>query len=74
MWAGDVGVLWRLAPCRCCCVDHTGPSCPARSWFGCLGSSGKGDGEDYEAWFRHYERSHGFTREKFDGVEEIEKT
>jgi hypothetical protein len=38
MWAGDVARLHELAPCRCCCSEHTFPDCPARIWYGCRAS------------------------------------
>jgi hypothetical protein len=23
MWGGELDALWELAPCRCCCGEHT---------------------------------------------------
>lgn len=38
MWQGDVETLHRIAPCRCCCSEHTYKDCPARQWMGCKAS------------------------------------
>ena len=64
MWAGDIDLLNQLAPCRCCCADHTFEDCPARSWFACRGQNNS-PFADRESWFRHYEKFHGMTREQF---------
>jgi hypothetical protein len=71
MWAGDVEKLDELAPCRCCCWEHTfGRGCPAYAWGGCRGQDSAEDpANDYEGWARHYERFHGMTRGEFDGNE-----
>jgi hypothetical protein len=67
IWEGDVERLWELAPCRCCCHEHTyGRGCPAYAWGGCRGQ-GTMTNEDIESWARHYERFHGMTREQFYG-------
>ena len=42
MWAGDVGLLSELAPCRCCCHEHTFEDCVARLWNGCRGGCAGG--------------------------------
>jgi hypothetical protein len=65
MWAGDTDTLFRLAPCRCCCPEHTYASCKARQWHGCLG---EGYFEpDAEDWASYYEKTHGMTRKEFFG-------
>jgi hypothetical protein len=70
MWAGDVETLDRLAPCRCCCSEHTyGSGCPAYAWGGCRGQGRDDPSDDYEGWVRHYERFHGWTRARFEGTE-----
>jgi hypothetical protein len=69
IWAGDVETLDRLAPCRCCCAEHTFASCPARAWHGCRGSSATDFDED--AWAAFYERSRGMSRDEFFNTEEI---
>lgn len=53
MWAGDQDELWRIAPCICCCHEHTFEHCPARAWEGCRGS-GAPTHADLEAWAKHY--------------------
>lgn len=61
IWEGGVAKLQELAPCRCCCAEHTfGASCPAFSWGGCRGQHSDPP-EDFEAWARHY----GMTVEEF---------
>lgn len=70
IWAGDVETLDRLAPCRCCCSEHTfGPACPAWVWAGCRGydTSGMTMHQEYEAWLAHYARFHGMTEDQFNG-------
>ena len=67
MWAGDVNALQELAPCRCCCYEHTFEDCPARAWEGCRGS-GSLTRADIESWVRHYETHHGMNREQFFGA------
>ncbi len=64
VWEGDVERLCELAPCRCCCAEHTFESCPARAWSGCRGN-GVTPRADVESWFRHYEQHHGMTRDEF---------
>ena len=40
MHAGDTDLLHALAPCQCCCDEHTyGEACPAWSWGGCRGGN-----------------------------------
>jgi len=39
IWAGDTEKLHELAPCHCCCGEHTFKSCPPRVWHGCRGSN-----------------------------------
>ena len=66
MWAGRGDALDELAPCHCCCDEHTHDWCPARVWGGCRGQ-GAMSRADYEAWFAHYARFHGMTRKEFEG-------
>ncbi len=66
MWAGDVELLWELAPCRCCCHEHTFEFCPARRWEGCRGS-GSMTRAEVESWVRHYGTHHGMSRDQFFG-------
>jgi hypothetical protein len=65
MWAGDVEKLCELAPCICCCAEHTFESCPARQWCGCRGGLTR---SEEQSWFRHYQEHHGMTFEQFYGV------
>ncbi len=37
IWSGDTYRLHELAPCHCCCEEHTFSDCPARAWYGCRG-------------------------------------
>jgi hypothetical protein len=65
MWAGDEELLWELAPCRCCCHEHTFEGCEARQWNGCRGQYTM-TYADFESWARHYEKYHGMTRQQFE--------
>ena len=65
IWAGDVDLVDELAPCRCCCFDHTHAGCPARKVGTCRGQ-GNTDGEDYDGWKTYYMLHHGFTEAQFD--------
>lgn len=69
LWSGDIDTLNELAPCRCCCHEHTFDGCLARAWFGCRGQFTMTHTEE-ESWARHYESAHGMTRDQFfnDGV------
>lgn len=51
MFSGNVGVLQRKLPCRCCCNEHTFENCPARRWNGCRGSTSS---ENYDDWKRAF--------------------
>jgi hypothetical protein len=62
MWAGDVDLLDELAPCRCCCHEHTFESCEAREWGGCRGQGTMTRAEEL-SWAKHY----GMTLEEFFG-------
>lgn len=65
VWAGDYDKLQELAPCRCCCHEHTfGSGCPAYAWGGCRGQATV-TREELESWADHYARFHGMTREQF---------
>lgn len=63
LWHGDVDELEHLAPCGCCCYEHTHYHCPARRWGGCRGQGN--DPVDYEGWARHY----GMTVRQFQGID-----
>lgn len=65
MWAGDTDRLREIAPCRCCCVEHTFSDCAARQWGACRGGQGPTPQQLQEEWVRHYERFHGMSRERF---------
>ena len=66
MWAGDEDELHRLAPCRCCCHEHTfAPHCPAYAWGGCRGQATPAEEERIEGYAEHYARTRGMTREEF---------
>lgn len=68
LWAGDRDWLDLLAPCACCCYEHTFADCPARHWNGCR--SGLEPGEtypDHHAWARWYAEHRGMTEEEFYG-------
>lgn len=67
MWAGDVSLLHRIAPCRCCCEEHTFEFCEARQWSGCRGQNTNTRAER-DAWLRHYQRFHGMTENTFYGA------
>lgn len=63
MWAGDIDTLEEIG-CKCCCYEHTGPSCPARAWYGCRGNSDS----PYElagAWEEFYATYHGMSYIEF---------
>lgn len=66
IWAGDVDRLQELAPCRCCCHEHTFEWCEARAWGGCRGQ-GNTAHADREAWQRHYAEFHGMSWDEFYG-------
>ncbi len=68
MWAGDEARLWEIAPCRCCCHEHTfGWGCPAYVWGGCRGQGSVEWSAEEESWARHYMSVHGMTRNQFYG-------
>lgn len=69
IWAGDVDTLQDLAPCICCCHEHTfGAGCPAYAWGGCRGQ-GSMTRSEQEEWAVNYERFHGMSRDQFYGAE-----
>ena len=72
LWAGDVDLLQELAPCVCCCDEHTHPYCAARLWEGCRGGMpyGVSQRDEDRAWFKHYAEFHGMTENEFYGVTE----
>lgn len=67
MWAEDSERLWELAPCVCCCREHTFPNCTARLWNGCYSGLAFGESqfEDDRAWFAHYQKFHGMSEATF---------
>lgn len=69
MWAGDLGALEALAPCVCCCHEHTFANCEAREWGGCRSGLAPGETlEGYErGWQEHYAREHGMSEAQFYG-------
>ena len=66
LWNGDMDKLHELAPCRCCCHEHTFEDCSAREWFGCRGQYAM-TRADEESWIRHYSSAHSMSREQFYG-------
>jgi len=73
MWEGDVATLEELAPCGCCCAEHTfGPGCPAYQWGGCRGQGVGDERAEEESWKRHYMAEHGMTEAQFYGISEEE--
>lgn len=64
IWAGDQDLCDYIAPCMCCCADHTSEVCPARKWHGCRGQHTMTHQQE-EAWFLHYKKYYNFTREDF---------
>lgn len=64
MWRGDTDRLHELAPCVCCCEEHTFEGCPARAWFGCRGNDVMLRA-DADAWAEHYRVHHGMPQEEF---------
>jgi len=67
MWAGDVDRLDELAPCQCCCHDHTSRGCPARIWGGCRGQGS--EEQDPAEWAAFYARERGMSPETFYGFD-----
>jgi hypothetical protein len=67
-WAGDIDQLHELAPCDCCCDEHTFGNCPARAWGGCRGQNAM-TREDERGRQRHYEQFHNMTEDQFYGLE-----
>ena len=73
MWSGDTDRLNEIAPCRCCCHEHTYADCPARAWNGCRGQYSWTRNDD-EAWARHYQKHHGMSYDEFYGFTATEAT
>jgi hypothetical protein len=73
MWAGDTDLLYEIAPCLCCCHEHTfGLGCPAYQWGGCRGQGSAEDpasAENLPSWLAHYKKFHGMTEDEFFGGE-----
>ena len=64
MWAGDTDRLQELAPCQCCCSEHTcREACRAWVWGGCRGYGTKDPHTEAVAWAKHY----GMTLDEFYG-------
>lgn len=72
LWAGDVDRLQEIAPCRCCCWEHTFTDRDARYWSGCR--SGLAPGESWrdihQGWARWYAEIRGMTEAEFFGRQE----
>lgn len=64
MWAGDRDRLDELAPCRCCCFEHTFTTCPARVWAGCRGYGSEATLTD-DDWQRFYAETRGMSAATF---------
>lgn len=64
MWEQNTTRLHVIAPCGCCCSEHTSPRCPARAWNGCRVQWSETD--DVESWVRVYQER-GMTEEEFYG-------
>ena len=72
MWAQDLDGLHELAPCRCCCGEHTFSDCEARVWNGCRSGLAPGEQDCYgdeRDWQKHYETHHGMPEAEFYGYE-----
>lgn len=69
MWAGDIDALQEIAPCGCCCHEHTHIYCAAREWGGCRSGLRPGESEKgiAEEWADFYVKERGMTREEFYG-------
>lgn len=66
MWSGNVDRLHELAPCDCCCDEHTSVHCPAREWNGCKSGLAPGEDEDDRSWWvAYYEQTRGMTATEF---------
>lgn len=76
MWAGDLDALHALAPCGCCCDEHTHAYCPARLWEGCRGGLpyGVSERDVAEDWARFYEKEHGMSAADFFRYDYTEPT
>jgi hypothetical protein len=67
IWAGDTDELWRIAPCRCCCHEHTfREGCPAFAWGGCRGQFSPPRNWE-EGWAEFYAKTRGMSRAEFFG-------
>jgi hypothetical protein len=73
MWAEDADALNELAPCRCCCRQHTFYDCPARDWNGCRGGT-ESPRETEQAWQEFYEKVHGMSSNVFYGEDDFDWT
>lgn len=67
MWAGDVDLLHEIAPCTCCCWEHTSaPNCPAFAWGACRGQHSTESWDSVaEGYAEFYMRTRNMTREEF---------
>ena len=63
MWDGDTDKCDEIAPCQCCCHEHTFTTCSARLWGGCRGQ-GSTD-IDAQSWADYYLKTQGMTEEQF---------
>ncbi len=75
MWAGDLDALGELAPCECCCGEHTSAGCAAREWGGCRSGlrPGETDPWDEPGWREHYRAHHGMTDAEFYCTEDTDE-
>lgn len=66
MHRNDVDALRALAPCMCCCWEHTfGEGCPAYAWGGCRGYGSPHAASVRRSWQEHYAKHHGMDAETF---------
>tara|TARA_Y100000815_G_C13254983_1_gene466989 strand:- start:365 stop:643 length:279 start_codon:yes stop_codon:yes gene_type:complete len=71
IWEGDEETLHALAPCECCCGEHTYLRCPARLYQACRsGLNYEETTPNEDSWLKHYTQHHGMTVEQFYGEEE----
>jgi hypothetical protein len=70
MWRGDTDYLDEVAPCRCCCHEHTFDDCPARTWSACRGQYAMTRAET-ASWKDHYALFHGMSEARFYGFEPV---
>ena len=74
VWAGDERTLYELAPCHCCCHEHTFEDCVARALgrrprLGCGGGHPRPPPRGRVVGLGYYGQAHGMTRAEFFGGE-----